>query len=221
MRKLKLICCLTLAVGFMMISIGMVIHSENTYAKNTNMKLEEFDIRNMATSANRVMQEDEQKQEESTNPLLKEVSMEISPASVQREEVYEGMTLEEVASQLDKSLKNEIAGKGMFIASKAIELGVDPFVATAIIMHETGCGQGSCSHIARECYNFGGQKGSGCGAYQRFSSIDDGLNGMISNLYRNFYARGLTTVETIGPRYAESGTWVSKINGYVARIRAA
>ena len=221
MRKLKLICCLTLAVGFMMISIGMVIHSKNTYAKNTNMKLEEFDIRNMATSANGAFQETKKKEEESTNPLLKEVSMEISPASVQREEVYEGMTLEEVASQLDKSLKNEIAGKGMFIASKSIELGVDPFVATAIIMHETGCGQSSCSNIARTCYNFGGQKGSGCGAYQRFDSVEDGLNGMISNLYRNYYAKGLTTVESIGPRYAESGEWIGKINWYVGKLKSA
>ena len=44
---------------------------------------------------------------------------------------------------------------------------------------------------------------------------------MISNLYRNFYARGLTTVDSIAPRYAESPTWPAKIHGYVARIRAA
>ncbi len=138
-----------------------------------------------------------------------------------RKEVYQGMTLDEVANQINKSLKAEISGKGMVIASKSIELGVDPFVATAIILHETGCGQGSCSKIARECYNFGGQKGSGCGAYRRYSSVDEGLQGMIINLHNNFYSKGLTTVETIGPRYAESGTWVSKINWYVNKIKNA
>ena len=150
--------------------------------------------------------------------------METAPASViipPRVEVYGGMTLEEVAAQINKSLKNDITNKGMVIASKCIELGVDPFIASAIILHETGCGQNQCSNIARNCYNFGGQKGSGCGAYQRYNSIDEGLIGMISNLYRNYYARGLTTVETIGPRYAESNTWVSKINWYVNKLKNA
>ena len=138
-----------------------------------------------------------------------------------RVEVYNGMTLDEVANQINKSLKAEISGKGMVIAKKSIELGVDPYLATAIILHETGCGQGRCSKIARECYNFGGQKGSGCGAYRRYSSIDEGLEGMITNLYNNFYSKGLTTVESIGPRYAESGTWVSKINWYINKIKNA
>ena len=42
-----------------------------------------------------------------------------------------------------------------------------------------------------------------------------------SNLYRNYYAKGLTTVETIGPRYAESGEWVGKINWYVGKLKSA
>ena len=202
-----------------MISMGMSLQQpETSLALND---IEEYDIKNIATSANMIVK-DNKKEEEKKNPLLTEVVMETAPASViipPRVEVYEGKTLEEVAAQIDKNLKNEIAGKGIVIASKSIELGVDPFIATAIILHETGCGQNSCSQIARNCYNFGGQKGSGCGAYQRYGSIDEGLEGMISNLYRNYYSKGLTTVEAIGPRYAESGTWVSKINWYVGNIK--
>ena len=104
-------------------------------------------------------------------------------------------------------------------SNKCIELGVDPYIATAIIMHETGCGQNQCSNIARNCFNFGGQKGSGCGAYKKYNSIEEGLEGMITNLYNNYYSHGLNTVESIGPRYAESNTWVSKINWYVNKIR--
>ncbi len=207
-------------IGIMMISIGMFIQS-NQYLNIWNPTIREVNIKNMAASANKAIQ-DNNDNNEVEEYILKEIKMETAPASViipPRVEVYEGMTLEELGAKLDRSLKNDIAGKGIVIASKCIELGVDPYIATAIILHETGCGQNSCSQIARNCYNFGGQKGSGCGAYKRYNSVDEGLQGMIQNLYNNYYAHGLTTVETIGPRYAESGTWVSKINWYVNNIR--
>ncbi len=202
-----------------MLSVGMVVQNEEAYKSLNRVSTKEFNIENMAASANKIV--NETKEEKTPIKVSTDINMEISPSSVLREEVYEGMTLEEVADKLNRSLKNDIAGKGMVIASKSIELGVDPFIATAIILHETGCGQNSCSRIARTCYNFGGQKGSGCGAYQRYSSVDEGLQGMISNLYRNYYSKGLTTVEAIGPRYAESGEWIGKINGYVSRIKAS
>ena len=223
MRRGKLISSLTFMVGIMMISIGMVMQQGNDFTalKTTATK---FDIKNIAASANMIVKPDNKKSENTENLLLTDVVMVTAPAAViipPRVEVFEGMTLEEVAAQLEKSLKNDISGKGMVIASKCIELGVNPYIATAIIMHETGCGQNQCSSLARNCYNFGGQKGSGCGAYKKYNSIDEGLEGMIANLYRNYYAYGLVTVEAIGPKYAESDTWISKINWYVNKIRNA
>ena len=50
MRRIKLIGCLTLAVGFMMISVGITIQSENSIAKSGNMKVQEFDIKDIANS---------------------------------------------------------------------------------------------------------------------------------------------------------------------------
>ena len=222
MKRLKLISCLTAMVGIVMISIGLMINQNGeTYS---TFQIKEFDIRNMAASASLLTKEEDKEKSSNVDLLLSEVVMETAPAAViipPRVEVFEGMTLEEIALQLEKTLKNEISGKGMVIANKCIELGVDPFIATAIIMHETGCGQAQCSSLARNCYNFGGQKGPGCGAYRRYNSVDEGLEGMINNLYRNYYAYGLTTVEAIGPKYAESDTWVSKINWYVNKIRNA
>ena len=205
-----------------MISIGLMIDQKGeTYS---TFQIKEFDIRNMAASASFLAKEEVEEDTPQINLLLSEVVMETAPAAViipPRIEVFEGMTLEEIAAQLEKTLKNDISGKGMVIAKRCIDLGVDPFIATAIIMHETGCGQRQCSSLARNCYNFGGQKGPGCGAYRRYNSIDEGLEGMINNLYKNYYAYGLTTVEAIGPKYAESDTWVSKINWYVNKIRTA
>ncbi len=223
MRRGKLISFLTLMVGVVMISVGYLMQQQSTPTSYKRVKIDEIDIKNMAASTNMMIKDVESEEPKEKLELI-EVEMEVAPASIvipPRIEVYEGMTLEEVAWQLEKTLKNDVAGHGMFIASKCIEYGVDPFIATAIIMHETGCAQMQCSALARNCYNFGGQKGSGCGEYQRYESIDEGLDGMIRNLYRNYYAYGLTTVEQIGPKYAESDTWVSKINWYVNKIKYA
>ena len=195
-----------------MISIGLVLQEKS---------INSFKIDSLATNTNLIIKRKENNIEREDIQLLKEIKVETTNASLLRQEVFEGMTIDELAEKINRTLKNEISGQGYTIANKCIELGVDPYIATAIIMHETGCGQSSCSNIARTCYNFGGQKGSGCGAYQRYGSIDEGLNGMINNLYKNFYARGLTTIDSIAPRYAESPTWPAKIHGYVARIRAA
>ena len=222
LKRGKLISGLTFIVGIVMISIGMMIQNNMEDTSLKSQVVQGFNVKNMAASANKIIEE-EKEETKIEDYTVKEIEMETAPASVivpPRVEVYEGMTLEELGQKLDRSLKNDIAGKGIVIAQKCIELGVDPYIATAIILHETGCGQSSCSQIARTCYNFGGQKGYGCGAYKRYNSIDEGLQGMIQNLYNNYYSHGLTTIESIGPRYAESGTWISKINWYVGQIRA-
>lgn len=230
MKRIKLISSITLIVGILMISVGMVIQNdESAQALNTNVNISDFKIQNMAASANMIIQDTNKETTEEnkkTTDLLTAVDMETAPASVivpPRIEVYEGMTLEELAIKLDRNLGTDIvAGKGALIASECVNKGVDPYVAVAILLHETGC-KHSCSKLARTCNNFGGQKGApGCngGAYKAYNSIDEGLVGFIDNLYRNYYSRGLNTVESIGPRYAESNTWVSKINSYVSQIRA-
>lgn len=230
MKRIKLISSITLIVGILMISVGMVIQNdESAQALNTNVNISDFKIQNMAASANMIIQDTNKETTEEnkkTTDLLTAVDMETAPASVivpPRIEVYEGMTLEELAIKLDRNLGTDIvAGKGALIASECVNKGVDPYVAVAILLHETGC-KHSCSRLARTCNNFGGQKGApGCngGAYKAYNSIDEGLVGFIDNLYRNYYSRGLNTVESIGPRYAESNTWVGKINSYVSQIRA-
>ena len=219
MQKARIICIITSFVGIIMISMGLIIqkgYSNNRVIRDTSIN--SFKIKNIATSANLMLKENN-KDNLQENPLLKEIKVETTNASILRQEVFEGMTLDELAEKINRTLKNEISGQGYTIANKCIELGVDPYITTAIIMHETGCGQNSCSNIARNCFNFGGQKGSGCGAYKRYNSIEEGLEGMITNLYKNYYAYGLNTVEAIGPRYAESTTWVGKINWYVNKIR--
>ena len=134
--------------------------------------------------------------------------------------VYDNMTIEELSMKLDRVLHSTMSGKGNLIATYTLEVGVDPYLATAIILLETGCNS-SCSRMVNTCYNVGGMKGSGCGAYASFPSLDDGIKAFIDNLNRNYYSYGLTTPETMGPKYAESKDWPIKVNNYINKIRSA
>ena len=106
------------------------------------------------------------------------------------------MTMSELTSLLDKSLNSTLSNKGELIASHSLKKGVDPVVATAIILQETGC-KWSCSQMVRKCNNVGGVKGSpNCGGgYKRYSTLDEGIKQFIDNLANNYYAYGLDTPE--------------------------
>ena len=133
--------------------------------------------------------------------------------------VYDGKTLEELTQTINNSLNSTISNKGDLIASYSLEKGVDPYMATAIMLHETGC-KWNCSRLVRECNNVGGQKGSGCGSYSYFNSLDEGIKAFIDNLERNYISYGLTTPEQINPKYAEDRTWYKKVNKYIEEIKA-
>lgn len=141
------------------------------------------------------------------------------PKIIDSLKVYDNLTMEELSSKINKSLKSTLTGKGELIASYSLEKGVDPYMATAIILHETGCNW-ECSYLVKTCNNVGGQKGSGCGSYSAFPSLDEGIKAFIDNLSKNYVSKGLTTPELINPKYAASTTWAVKVNGYIAKIKA-
>ncbi len=138
--------------------------------------------------------------------------------------VYEGMTLGELSDKLDRTLHSTISGQGYTFASYAVELGVDPYLAVAIVMHETGCA-GECSTLLKECNNVGGMKGGSdtkCngGSYASFSSLEEGIRAYMQNLYRNYTSQGLTTADAMASKYAASQTWASQVNAYINSIKA-
>lgn len=235
MTKAKIISATMSFVGLFMIALAFVIEDSEKMSTINLMKSDknDVDVINMSLS-NRVVKtkiekNDSEKIEElkmddiNKKEEVEEVSMEQSPQAEYippRVEVYEGMTMEELSDKLNRNLgTGAISGKGNLIATKSIELGVDPYVATAIMLHETGC-KYNCSKLVVACNNVGGQKGSpACsGSYKGYNSIDEGIVGHIENLSR-YYSQGLNTVSLIGPRYAQSSTWVSKINWYIDMIR--
>ena len=132
--------------------------------------------------------------------------------------VYDDMTMEELTGKLNGILSSNLSGMGEYYAKYSIELGVDPYLAVAISMHETGCTWG-CSYLARECNNVGGQKGSGCGSYRKYDSLQEGIYGFISNIKRNYVDYGLLTAEQMNPKYAADPMWSSKVNKYIEKIK--
>lgn len=225
--KTKAISATLSLLGIIMIVIAVVLQSDvSTETKVMKNKEDKVNVINMSSS-NRVTETKVVEKADvpaTTNVKVEEVSMEEAPQAEYippRIEVYNGMTMDELAAKLDRNLgTGYIAGKGRLIATKSLELGVDPYVATAIMLHETGC-KYNCSSLVRRCNNVGGQKGGpscGGGSYKAYATIDDGIVGHIENLYNNYYSKGYNTIATIGPRYAESNTWVSKINWYVEQI---
>ena len=137
--------------------------------------------------------------------------------NIVRVEVYDGMTLDELSSKLNKSLKGILSNKGKLIATRCLKYGVDPYVAVAIMLHETGCNS-RCSSLSTKYYNVGGMRGSN--GYMHFNSIDEGINRFIDNLYKGYYKIGLNTPEKMNKKYAESTTWASKVNEYVKKIKS-
>ena len=148
----------------------------------------------------------------------KEIDLKIEEETRKALIVYDNMTMEELSEKLEKSMNSSLKGKGELFASYSIELGLDPYLALAIVLHETGCSY-SCSSLVKTHNNLGGLKGSN-GKYLYFNTLDEGIKGYLDILYKNYYSKGLTTPELMNSRYAASTTWASKVNWYIEKIKA-
>ena len=193
-----------------------------TVAYQENLKAKE--LKNTEIKDDQEVNKEVEQKEEAVEVKEDEMTEEVEPASVEVTEpiVYDNMTLTQLAEKLDRSLNSTIAGKGYLFASRSLELGIDPYLAVAIVLHETGC-KWECSQLVKECNNVGGQKGGptcGSGSYKYFATLEEGINGFLDNLYKNYYAQGLTTPELMNPKYAASTAWAGKIHQYMEEIKA-
>ena len=190
-------------VGILLFVVGFVCYA----ADKKTMKSNNISYTDVNTIQRRVI----------TESGLSGINLEPANGGLQRIEVYEGKTREEVINQLNKSLGGVLSGKANIIVDKALSLGVDPYVAAAIMVHESANGK---SRIARSCNNFGGQKGAGCGGWKSYPSVQAGIEGMIQNMYNNYYSKGLNTIDKMASRYAESPAWPAKIHSFVNKLKS-
>lgn len=85
------------------------------------------------------------------------------------------------------------------IKIKAEEYGIDWKIAVAISKWETGSWT---SNIYNNKNNVGGMY---CRGFISYNSLDEGIEAFISNLKRNYYDKGLNTIEKIGSKYCPVG----------------
>lgn len=159
---------------------------------------------------------------EKKNHVLVEsyLNNEITFKSINRYEevVYKDLTLKELSIKIDKHLNSTLKGYGEYIASLAIDRGVDPVVAASIILLETGC-KYSCSALVNNNFNVGGLRGAN--GWMKFNSLEEGISAFIGNLKVNYYDLGLTTPKLMNKKYASSSSWHVKVDNYVKAIMAS
>lgn len=220
MKMILIVDCSILVLVFSLLTMNhnQTTEFDNKKVSNSNeTKTTEFALEVTKEPSEQVLPTIEQTQEVQT------VETEQVEEIVKPNVVYDGLTMEELSAKLDRSLNSTLAGTGSLFASYALQLGIDPYLAVAIVLQETGC-KWDCSQLVKQCNNVGGQQGSpSCGTtgYKAYATLEEGIKGFMDNLYYNYYAQGLTTPETINTKYASSQTWASKINNYIYAIKAS
>lgn len=208
-----LICILLIQLSFVKLEHVTVLSLNSNFTTIGNLFFEAVMLKGQRQS---VIDERLAKVDVSNNNIIKQEIEIVSLKASSPEIVYDGMTMDQLAAKLDKSLSSNLEGYGRSFAKYSIEYGVDPYLAVAISLHETGC-TWTCSALVRNKNNVGGMRGRG--EWLAFESLDAGIEAMISNLSRNYIQKGLTTPESIGPKYAMSETWAGKINNYINKIK--
>lgn len=134
--------------------------------------------------------------------------------------VWDNLTLEELTIRLDNNLYDDLKGTGKYFAKFAEETGLDPYLAISIVNLETGCKWG-CSKLTVNCNNIGGLKGKpSCNgsSYMKFNTLEEGINGYLNIIYKNYWLKGLDTAEKMNSKYAEDKKWAEKVNAYYDTI---
>ncbi len=135
--------------------------------------------------------------------------------------IFEGMTITELTNKLNRSLNDYLTNTGYYFAKYTRDTGMDPYLSVAIVLLETGC-KWKCSSLTTECNNIGGLKGgNSCNgkSYSKYDTLEEGIESYLGIIYNNYYLQGLDTPEKMGPKYAYSGEWATKVNNYIREIR--
>ena len=136
---------------------------------------------------------------------FKVLAKEINPSIKTTEQIPQEntATLEETSQIETKqeeeykcTLQHETACK---IKKKAEEYNIDWKMAVAISQWETG---NWTSSLYNNKKNVGGLY---CGEFLSYNTLDEGIEAFVSNLKRNYYDKGLNTIEKIGSKYCPVG----------------
>lgn len=135
---------------------------------------------------------------------------------------FKGESKEKIIKKINRYLNSSLKNKGKFIVEYSLKVGMDPYLATSVILQETGC-YWNCSYITRVCNNVGGNKGSpSCngGSYRKFKNIEEGIKFSINKLNYYYTKKGKKTAKEINPYYASDKIWYVKVNRYMKKLKS-
>ena len=103
-------------------------------------------------------------------------------------------------------LDGVLTGKGEQFCKAQEKYGINASFLVGIANHESAMGK---SDYARNKNNIAGIRGGN--GYLTFSSVDECIDKMAANLKEKYIDKGLTTIEQINKKYAESNKWSSAV----------
>ena len=110
------------------------------------------------------------------------------------------------AAQVDKVLcdnKSPACGTGYTLYTYGTQYGIDPAFALAVFSHESSFGKAGIAVQTRSLGNIRCSDGYACiGGFRSYPSWQAGYSDFYKLISTEYIARGLTTPETIMPRYA-------------------
>ena len=133
---------------------------------------------------------------------------------------FNGEYIDDIAKKIEKYFNSTLNGKAYFVVEYSLSVGLDPYLAAAVMLQETGC-YWNCSGLMKKCNNVAGNKGRpscGGGSYRKFNTLEDGIKFAINKL-NSYYKKGKKTPKQINPYYAESKTWHTKVENYMKKLK--
>lgn len=107
---------------------------------------------------------------------------------------------------LNMFLDGVLKGKGEQFCKAQEKYGINATFLVGIANLESALGK---SDYARNRNNIAGMRGAN--GYLRFESVDECIDKMAANLKEKYIDKGLTTIEKINKKYAESNDWSNAI----------
>ncbi|OZS78414.1 hypothetical protein CF394_06555 [Tetzosporium hominis] len=102
--------------------------------------------------------------------------------------------------EMEKHLSGKLSGTAKDFITAGQKYNLNPLFLAAIAQHETGNGS---SRAILEKNNVAGMMGRN--GLRTYSTLQESIDGMASNLRRNYLNQGLTTISQIGAKYAPVG----------------
>jgi hypothetical protein len=128
------------------------------------------------------------------------------------------------AEKINQVLDGKLKGMGDVFVKAGQTYNIDPALLTAVAQHETGNGTSRAANVKN---NIAGMMGPG--GLKSYQTIEESIMDMSRNLSTNYLGKGLTSISSIGAKYAPIGAqndpsglnnyWVTSVTKNFDRLK--